>query len=139
MEMAKAAPNGKIVPELESATILVVEDELFIRLVISEYLRDCGYKVIETSSADEAVKVLKSEIKVDLVFTDVQLLGEMNGFALANWISANKPGVKVMLTSGYVRASELAGKLCEAGPFLVKPYDPQLVLLQIRRLLNAPK
>jgi CheY-like chemotaxis protein len=139
MEMATASLNGKIVPGLESATILVVEDELFTRLLISEYLRDCGYKVIETSSADEAVKVLQSEIEVDLVFTEAQLPGEMNGFALANWISANRPGVKVMLTSDYVGATELAGKLCKAASFLAKPYDPELVLIHIRRLLNARK
>ncbi len=57
-------------------TILVVEDKVIIRMNVSEYLRSCGYKVIEAANGDEALKVLKSpKIRVDIVFSDVQCRG----------------------------------------------------------------
>jgi response regulator RpfG family c-di-GMP phosphodiesterase len=68
-------------------TVLVVEDEVFIRLVISEYLRDCGYRVIEAANADEALIVLEHlEIAVDVVFSDIEMPGSIGGFDLANWL-----------------------------------------------------
>jgi DNA-binding NtrC family response regulator len=87
----------------------------------------------------EAIRVLGSGIQVDLVFTDVRLPGEANGFDLVNWINAHEPDVKVMLTSGHVGVSDAADQLWEAGTFFAKPYDPVLVVLHIRRLLAAPK
>ena len=58
-------------------TILVVEDEILIRVPISQYLRDCGYKVIEAANADEAMTALQhKETIVDLVFSDIEMPGE---------------------------------------------------------------
>jgi CheY-like chemotaxis protein len=64
-------------------TILVVEDDIFVRLDIAEYLRDCGYRVIEAGTAAEAIDVLESNVPIDLVFSDIQMPGEMDGFGLA--------------------------------------------------------
>jgi DNA-binding response OmpR family regulator len=117
-------------------SILVVEDEVLIRLAIAEYLRECGYKVHEATHAAEAVAVLESpEVSVDVVFSDVVMPGEMDGFGLARWVRANRPGVEVILTSTVDRSAEVAGMLCEAGPLMKKPYEPQSVAERIKQLL----
>jgi CheY-like chemotaxis protein len=117
-------------------TVLVVEDEVLIRLVIADYLRECGYRVHEAANADEAVAVLESpDVTVDVVFSDVIMPGSMDGFGLARWIRANRPKVEVVLTSGIDRSAEIAGALCEAGPLLEKPYEPQRVVDRIKQLL----
>ncbi|MFC4171239.1 response regulator [Microvirga sp. GCM10011540] len=117
-------------------TILVVEDEVLIRMVIADYLRECGYKVHEAVNAEEAVVVLQSpEVTIDVVFSDVQTPGDMDGFGLARWVRAHKPGVQVILTSGVERSADIAATLCEAGPLLRKPYPPQDVVDRIRQLV----
>jgi CheY-like chemotaxis protein len=116
-------------------TILVVEDDIFVRLDIAEYLRDCGYRVIEAGTAAEAIDVLESNVPIDLVFSDIQMPGEMDGFGLAHWIRQHQPGVKTILTSGYIKAAEKAGELCDDGP-IAKPYDHQLVVERIRQNLG---
>ena len=117
-------------------TVLVVEDEVLIRLVIAEYLRECGYRVHEAANADEALAVLEEpNVAVDIVFSDVIMPGSMDGFGLARWIRAHRPQIDVVLTSGIDRSAEIAGVLCEAGPLLEKPYEPQSVVDRIKQLL----
>jgi len=117
-------------------TILVVDDEVIIRTAISEYLRDCGYKVIEAASVDEAVLVLQqAEITVHIVLSDVEMPGASDGFALAQWVREHRPTLQVILAGSAARATKAAGELCNSGPMLAKPYDPQIVLDQIKRLL----
>jgi len=120
-----------------SETVLVVEDEVLLRLTIAAYLRDCGYKVIEAADADEAVLVLQQpELDIDVLFTDIEMPGAMDGFGLAQWTRANRPGLDVILAGTAPRAVNAAANLCEDGP-MPKPYDPQLVLDRIRRLSAA--
>jgi CheY-like chemotaxis protein len=120
-------------------TILVVEDEVFIRMVISEYLRGCGYKVIEAANADEAVTLLgHSELSVDILFTDIEMPGSMNGFELSEWVRTHRADVDVVLTGNVTRAANAAGELCESGP-LPKPYEPQHAEDRIRSLIALRK
>ncbi|MBM6581988.1 response regulator [Microvirga sp. BT689] len=124
---AKAGPSPQ--------TVLVVEDEVLIRLVIAEYLRECGYRVHEAVNADEAILILRApEVSVDIVFSDVEMPGDMDGFGLARWVRANMPQTQVILTSGAERSADIAGTLCEAGPLLEKPYPTQDVVDRIRQL-----
>nr|WP_202049853.1 response regulator [Microvirga mediterraneensis] len=116
-------------------TVLVVEDEVLIRLVIADYLRECGYRVHEAVNAEEAVSILQSpEVSVDVVFSDVEMPGSMDGFGLARWIRTNKPGTEVILTSGAERSADIAATLCEAGPLLKKPYPSKDVVDRIKQL-----
>ncbi len=117
-------------------TVLVVEDEVLIRLVIADYLRECGYRVHEAVSAEEAVAILQApDVSVDVVFSDVEMSGDMDGFGLARWVRSNKPGIQVILTSGAERSADIAATLCEAGPLLEKPYPSQDVVDRIRQLV----
>ena len=94
--------------------ILVVENEILIRLAISDYLRECGFKVYEAGSSGEAIEIFQSNrAAIDLVFTDVRLPDGMDGFGLAQWVRQNRPGVRVILTSGDNKKSEAAKGLCE--------------------------
>jgi DNA-binding NtrC family response regulator len=118
-------------------TILIVEDEVLVRMPIAQYLRDCGYKVIEASNADEAMQVLlHQETSVDIVFSDIEMPGTVDGFGLANWIRAHRPGLDVLLAGTVPRAVKSAKDLCEQGP-VPKPYEAQVVHNRIRRLLAA--
>jgi len=121
-------------------TVLVVDGEVLVRLVIAEYLRTCGYRVHEAVSAAEALAILQSpEASVDIVFSEAKITGDMDGFALARWVRANKPGVEVLLTSTIDRSAEVAGMLCETGPLLEKPYAHQSVVDRIKQLLAKAK
>lgn len=122
-----------------SETILVVEDDILVRIPISQYLRDCGYKVIEAADAEEAVTVLShKETVIHIVFTDIEMPGALDGFGLAQWIREHKPGLDVILAGTLPRTIESAKKLCEEGP-IPKPYEARVVHNHIRRLLGARK
>ncbi|HEY8564412.1 MAG TPA: response regulator [Beijerinckiaceae bacterium] len=126
-----------LLPSSEAHTILVVDDEVLVRLVIAEYLRACGYTVHEAANADEAIAVVdSSDVVIDLVLADVQMpSGSLDGFGLARWVRKHHPEVKVILTSGAARSAEIAGDLCEHGPLLAKPYEPSAALDRIKQLL----
>jgi CheY-like chemotaxis protein len=118
--------------------ILVVEDEVLVRTAIAEYLRHCGYDVIEAASADEAITILtEPDIKIDIVLSDIEMPGSMDGFGLAQWVRTNRPELKVVLTGTMEKAAHAAGNLCEKGPHLKKPYEPQQVVEWIKRLRNS--
>jgi len=120
-------------------TILVVEDDVLVRMPIAQYLRDCGYKVIEAVNADEAMTLLMhQETVVDIVFSDIEMPGSTDGFGLSKWIREHRPGLDVILAGTVPRAVNAAKELCDATP-LPKPYEPQAVHDHIRRLLAARK
>ena len=116
-------------------TILIVEPDVVMRMVISDYLRECGYKVVEAVGFQEATAILGSDAKVDAVFAEVQLPGDVDGFSLAQWIRTHKPAIEIILTSGVKMAADKAGDLCEDGP-LGKPYDPDQVVRRLRILFE---
>ena len=116
-------------------TILVVEDDVLVRNLAAAYLRESGFEVIEATSADEAIRVLQAEVRVDIVFSDVNMPGSMDGFGLAQWVRRERPWLRVILTSGAARTAKEAGDLCESGPVLAKPYDHAELERHIRSLL----
>jgi CheY-like chemotaxis protein len=118
-------------------TVLVVADEVLVRLAISEYLRECGYNVVEASDAREAIEVMRSDVVVNVAFSDITMPGSLDGFGLAQWIRRERPDVKVVLSSGVARSAKAAGELCEAGPMLAKPYEHADLERRIRTLLAS--
>ena len=74
-----------------SATIVVVEDEVLVRMVVADYLRYRGFRVVEAGTADEAIRVLGTGERVYVVFSDVQTPGSPDGFALARRIRRERP------------------------------------------------
>lgn len=118
---------------MKQECVLLVEADILIRHPLSEYLRECGYVVVEAVNADEARELLsKGTVAVDIVLADANPSGD-TGFVLASWIRAHRPGLKIILAGTVAKAAEKAGDLCEDGPGLAKPYDHRVVLDHIRR------
>ena len=119
-------------------TILVVEDEVLIRLAVAEFLRECGYRIFEASNAAEAQRVLAAEeTAVDVVFSDVNMPGEMDGLGLAKWVKQEFPHIKVILASGVSRIVHEAKDLCADGPLIEKPYRYEALAAHIKKLLGG--
>ncbi|MGH6928217.1 MAG: response regulator [Dongiaceae bacterium] len=127
-------------PSAESVagpTVLVVEDDVLVRLDLAEELRARGVAVIEAGDAHQATKVLESGWRIDLVVSDVQMPGAMDGFGLAAWIWLRRPAVKVMLTSAHFQAARRAG-LDGDATFVEKPYRTDAVASRIVQDLKPP-
>ncbi len=118
--------------------ILVVDADVLVRHVLADYLRTCGYRVIEAASCDEAQSILEvGELAVDVVLADAQAPGRMSGFAFARWLRETRTGIDVILAGAPAQAAEEAANLCEEGPHLARPYEPQSVVDRIKRLRAA--
>jgi CheY-like chemotaxis protein len=89
MELAQHAPR-----------ILVVEDDVLVRAAAAQYLRGCGFAVLEAVNVDEAVDILQADRLIRVVFTDVKLPGPRNGLDLMGIVQREYPDVKVLLASG---------------------------------------
>jgi DNA-binding response OmpR family regulator len=121
-------------------TVLVVEPDVLVRHSICDYLRECGFTVLEAVDAEEGLAVMQTVGRmVDLILCDAGASGAEDGFQLAQWLRANRPGLPIILVGSPARAAEMAGDLCEAGPVLAKPYDTQILLDRIKRLLADAK
>jgi DNA-binding response OmpR family regulator len=120
---------------MAAATVMVIEPDVLVRMTISDFLRECGYRVIEGVRADDVWTVLDSQVALDLVLAEVHLSEESEGFSLAQRLRQTRPHIDVVLASGIVDASEKSSDLCSRGP-IKRPYHPQQVLDQIHLLLE---
>lgn len=100
---------------LPGATILVADDDVLTRIAVAEYLRECGFRVIEASGGREAKTVLQHGPEIHVLFSDARLAGDDSGFALAHWVRRHRPRINVILSAGLVRKSEAAARLCAGG------------------------
>lgn len=118
--------------------ILVVDGDVLVRHVLAEYLRACGYRVIEAVHSDEAQHILKGgDLSIEVALVDAQAPGSLSGFALARWLRETYPDIDVVLAGAPAQAAEQAATLCEEGPHLARPYEPQNVVDYIKRLRAA--
>jgi PAS domain S-box-containing protein len=137
-EEAPVAPP----PPASGETVLVVEDQAAVRDVTVRRLQQLGYKVREADGAASAIALLEAERDVDLVFSDVVMPGDMTGFDLAEWVRRNRPGLPVVLTSGFAenvaRAQEKEKQ--HSIDILRKPYDREELIHALERARNhAPQ
>ncbi|HZH51786.1 MAG TPA: response regulator [Microvirga sp.] len=123
-------------PRSAPPTILIVEDEVLTRSFISDELRGRGFKVIEASSADDAIAVLDT-LRVDLMFVDISLPGSRNGLDVACLVQARGLPTRIILTSGKDRSADSPGSAA-LGPFIRKPYLVSQVVELVTRCLNWP-
>lgn len=130
--MAAAANNPGI--SLRKPTVLVVEDDVLIRLSVADALRSAGLDVIEAATGDEALTVLASSATVDLVFTDIQMPGSTDGLALAQIARQMRPSLKIIVTSGNAPARPSPGL---ADVFFGKPYAFDRLVERIKGLLGS--
>jgi CheY-like chemotaxis protein len=114
--------------------VLVVENDVLLRLVTASNLRDAGFEVIEAADSAEAVLVLDS-MPVDALFSDIDMPGRMDGLALAQWVHQRRLDTRIILTSGGERA---LGAAEEYASFLPKPYADADVEHLLRSVLPCP-
>ena len=110
--------------------ILIAEDEFLLRMDSVEILEDAGFDVIPAASADEAIAVLSARADIHLVFTDIQMPGSMDGLKLARFVRNRWPPIKIVATSGHVRAA--GDDLPEGSVFLPKPYRGAELIATLR-------
>jgi len=117
-------------------TVLVVEDNSSLRTVVVKQLEAIGLRVLEAENAQMALSVLKDEPGVDMVFTDVVLPGDMDGYALARTIKENYPNLRIIMTSGFPGTRFNETKLASDLPLLSKPYRKQDLVRMVREVLD---
>jgi len=116
--------------------ILVVEDDSDVRAVASSLLEDLGYFVLEAETGSDALKLIDRGERVDLVFTDVIMPGEMNGIDLVREMKVKHAGIPVLLTSGYTAQRIAMGEMAEGLQLLRKPYTQVDLSLAVKRVMS---
>ncbi len=117
-----------------SPLIMVVDDEVLIRLVAGDILRDAGFQVVEACNADEAMTLLATGVPYNLVFSDVNMPGAVDGIGLTAYVKMHHPTIPVVLTSGGMVAHELDG--AGAAAVVSKPYSQAVLTTTITRVLE---
>jgi PAS domain S-box-containing protein len=134
----KPTRQVKVIPAGGHEKILLVEDDADVRIVTRSFLEGSGYKIWEASNGLEALNVWKTKAsQIDLLLTDIIMPGGLNGWELADRLSGERPGLKVILMSGY--NSDLAGKTQPYNHILPKPFSLESLTETVRRCLDTAR
>lgn len=117
-------------------SVLVVEDEVMISNLVADCLTASGFSVHEVTTADAALRYIKSGADIDVLFTDINLPGSMNGIELAKRARELRPEMPIVYASGRYKFSEIS-PLVPRSLFMSKPYDPEDVCALLTRLTGA--
>lgn len=117
---------------------LVVDDDPLILMNTASILQNAGFQALEAMDGDEALDLLtKHRHNIVLLFTDVDMPGTMNGFALARHVSATRPEIEIVMASGHVHPKD--GEMPGKATFLFKPYSTYVVLSHLAQILPDNK
>ena len=116
--------------------VLLVEDEVLISELVADALSEQGFAVHEAATGDQALRYIKSGADVDIMFTDINLPGEVDGAELARRVRAMRPDIPIVYASGRYSASGLGG-MVSRSMFVSKPYDPVEVGTLLARLTES--
>ena len=135
-----AAPPPKLFGEapraLEGETVLVVEDEPAVRMVVVDVLQDLGYHTLEAGDAQQALPHIEGSERLDLLVTDVGLPG-MNGRQLADLARQRRPGLKVLFATGYAESAAVRDGILEPGmEIITKPFSIAALAARLRVMLG---
>ncbi len=124
---------------VEGETVLVVDDEPTVRMLVREVLEDLGYRALEAANGAEGLRILQSGARIDLLVTDVGLPGGMNGRQVADAGRALRPGLKVLFITGYAENAVVGNGHLEPGMrVLTKPFAMDQLASRIRDLIGEP-
>ena len=129
--MTKTAPDG------EPLEILLVEDEPVVRMIAADVLFDAGYRVVDASDADEALRLLNLRADLQVLVTDVKMPGKLSGIELAAIVAGRWPDMGIVVASGH--AQPRSGDLPIGAIFLPKPYYPSELVDAVASLTARPR
>ena len=118
----------------QKTVILVVEDEVLIRMGAVQMLEEAGFAVLEAGNAQDAMTILENHNDVRAIFTDINMPGTMDGMRLARIVRGRWPPIHLIVTSGLISPNN--DDLPPGGKFIPKPYDAGHVIATLRQLLG---
>jgi DNA-binding response OmpR family regulator len=121
---------------LQRNTLLLVEDEILVRLVVAQALRDSGFRVIEASTANEVQAIFAAGEVPGLAILDDSAPGEMSAYQLLDWIAGNFPNVRVIMATGSNRSTFNTDSRARAM-VMSKPLSPALLINNVKQLLRV--
>ena len=114
--------------------VLVVEDEALVRMDMADHLTSQGFQFFEAGNADEAISILENNFNIQLIITDIDMPGSMNGLKLAEAVRNRWPPVKIIVVSGH-RIVEITD-MPDGSMFFSKPYSPSHIISSMREMLG---
>jgi PAS domain S-box-containing protein len=135
------SPKSRVLPRSEQGeTVLVVDDEPTVRMLITDILDEQGFTAIEAADSAAGLKVLQSDVRIDLLVTDVGLPGGMNGRQMADAARVKRPDLKVLFITGYAENAAVGnGQLAPGMAVLTKPFPVEAMAARIRSMIEAGK
>jgi CheY-like chemotaxis protein len=129
--MSGSAPLVKLAKKV----VLIVEDEVLIRLALAHDLRQAGFTVIEAATGDEALIILQAVVEIGVIVTDIRMPGTMDGLALARFVTQHAPHIRVVITS----ANHVPDMQLHAAAVIPKPYVVSAIIRRLEELMPAPE
>ena len=114
--------------------ILVVEDDVLIRMEAVDMIEDAGFRTYQAKSADAALTTLNGASDIGILFTDVDMPGSMNGLGLAAHVGATWPDIRIIVASGILGVGD--GDLPDGACFFPKPYPTDQIIRALHRLIG---
>jgi CheY-like chemotaxis protein len=127
------APRAEI-----GETVLIVDDEPTVRMLVTDVLAELGYAAIEAADSQSGLKVLQSDVRIDLLITDVGLPGGLNGRQMADAARPRRPDLRVLFITGYAENAALGDGYLEPGMHvLTKPFTMDVLGRRIKSIITA--
>jgi CheY-like chemotaxis protein len=116
------------------AVVLVVEDEMLLRMCAVDMVEDAGYIPVEAADADQAVAILESRSDIALMFTDIQMPGSMDGLGLAHSVHERWPPIKIIMVSGKLKLANT--DIPTDSRFFEKPFEAGEMIAEMQNLIG---
>ncbi len=132
--LAKAPVMMNLDHSAVPAVVLVVEDEMLLRMRAVDMVEDAGYTSVEAVDADQAIAILESRSDIALLFTDIQMPGQMDGLGLAHAVHQRWPPIKIILVSGQLKLANI--DIPANSHFFGKPLAATEMIAEIRNMIG---
>ncbi len=138
LDADEAEPSHAPVERSQGETVLVIDDEASIRMLISDVLMEAGYQILKAADGPAGLKILQSESRIDLLITDVGLPGGYNGRQVADAARLTRPGLKVLFVTGYAENAVVGnGHLDPGMQVITKPFSMAALALRVREIIET--
>ncbi len=133
-----AAETSRLARSEQGETVLIVDDEPTVRMLVTDVLQDLGYTAIEAADSVAGLKILQSDVRIDLLISDVGLPGGMNGRQMADAARLTRPDLKILFITGYAENAAVGnGRLAPGMAVITKPFPVEALASRIREILGA--